>query len=67
MTVRPEVKRGQQVPRTLIKLVDESDFTRRALNQARKSASIGSGIKPAVAFVLPGGGVYMLVELEARP
>ena len=60
ITVWPEVKQGAQVPASFTKFLD-TDWFRRALQQAEKSCPVGNQSFPAVYLQLPGATTGWLV------
>ena len=59
VTVQPEVKSGEQIPRNLLTAL-ESEWLRRAFSQAERAAPIGSHVLPAVSV----GSDYLIVDLR---
>lgn len=58
--VQPEVKQGGQIPASFSTFIG-TDWFRRAMRQAEKATSIGSGSLPAVYLQLPGDGTGWLI------
>lgn len=59
--VMPEVKTGEQVPRSFEKLI-ASEWFRHALSQSARAAPVGSGARPAVVI----RGDWCIIDLR-RP
>ena len=59
ITVMPEAKAGQQIPKSL-SLGLGSEWLRRAFSQAERAAPVGSNVLPAVSV----GSDYLIVDLR---
>ena len=59
ITVMPESKEGDQIPKNLAAGLD-SEWLRRAFSQAERAAPIGSAVLPAVSI----SHRYLIVDLE---